>query len=178
MLLEGDDIILRELEPADADALAAIADDPEVCRYLPTFLAERTAASREEAIEQMRAGDYRTGGSTFLAICPKDDRGRMVGLAEIYDFVPEKPKVSIGGRLARACWSKGYGSQAVELLKRHLIDDAGMRTITAHVMVENVASARTMESCGFRPLYTNLLEDWGFDEPVLISKYVYKSRWE
>ena len=53
-----------------------------------------------------------------------------------------------------------------------------MRTITAHVMVENVASARLIEACGFRPLYRDLWEDWGFDELVKVDKYIYKSSWE
>ena len=63
------------------------------------------------------------------------------------------------------------------LLKRYLIEEAGVRTITAHVMVDNTVSSIPLLKCGFRKLYPGCVEDWGREEPVLVDKYVFKRRW-
>ena len=101
---------------------------------------------------------------------------RFCGIAEIYAYEERKPKASIGYHLARAFWNRGFATETARLLKEHLLDE-GVRTIAAHVMAGNTFSGRAVGACGFRPLYTDVSEDWGMDEPVLVAKYVFKRRW-
>ncbi len=62
-------------------------------------------------------------------------------------------------------------------LKDYLMNQVKVRTITAHVMPENRASAKALVNNGFINLYSSVPEDWGFPGPTPTDKYVFKSRW-
>lgn len=175
--LEGERILLREMVDADAEALDAFTRSEAVYRFLPTFLYEQKYEDKHEAIARMREECFDTKDSILLAICRRDAPAQMLGIAEIYAYEEHKPKASIGYRIAEQYWGQGIASEVTGMLKRYLLDEVHMRTITAHVMQENVASARVLEKNGFVKLYTGIWEDWGWKEPVLIDKYVYKRRW-
>ena len=175
--IEGEHVILREMCAADAPALAEFARSEAVYRLLPTFLYEHKYDDAAYAIEHMRAECFDTKESILLAICLREAPDALVGIAEIYALEEGKPKVSIGYRIAQPYWGRGIATEVVSLLKGYLLDQTTTRTITAHVMEENVASARALAKNGFLPLFTVCVEDWGRDEPVLVDKYVFKRRW-
>ena len=176
--LEGKTVLLREMTDADAEALDELSRSASVSRYLPTYLYEQQYDDKHRAIARMREECFDTHESILLAVSLREEPGQMLGIAEIYAFDESKPKVSIGIRLLEKAWGQGIAVEAVELLKRYLIDEAGVRTITGHVMQENIASATMIAKCGFKKLYPDIWEDWGHGEPVLVDKWVYKSRWE
>lgn len=175
--IEGEHLILREMHPSDAPALDELSHSEAVYRYLPTFLYEQSYDDAATAIEHMREECFDTKESILLAICPREAPEQMVGIAEIYAFEERKPKMSIGYRILERYWGRGIATETAGLLKRYLLEEAGARTITAHVMVENEPSARALAKNGFVNLYSNCVEDWGFEEPVLVDKYVFKRRW-
>lgn len=57
-------------------------------------------------------------------------------------------------------------------------DEVGLETVTAHVMVNNAASERSLEKAGFRLAEPGLLEDWGKEELVEVDKFVYEASFE
>ncbi len=172
--LADDRILLRELTAEDAPALSEIAGDPEIYRYLPTFLYEQKYPDAKTVIARMREECFEPKESIFLGVCLRTDPSRVVGLAEIYNYEPEKEKASIGYRLNRAYWGQGIASAAVALLRDYLTGRTDVRKITAHVMVENEASAKVLERNGFELKWTGLREDWGKGVPVTINKFRYK----
>lgn len=173
--IEGSEVLLREMVDADADNLYELAHCDDIYRLEPTYLYERQYEDAHEAIAQMNDKCFETRESVILAVCLKSAPDDMLGIAEVYAYEPRKPKASIGVRLLKRAWGQGIATETVGLLKDWLLSE-GVRTITAHVMVENY-SGRTAEKNGFVKLYPNCLEDWGFDEPVLVDKWVYKKRW-
>lgn len=175
--LENDRLLVRKMSAEDADALSDLANDPEVCRFLPAFLYEQKYADIREVLSKMDEECFETRESVLMGIYLKEDPGTLVGIAEIYGFEASKPKVSIGYRLRKQYWRKGIAGDAVGLLKAYLMERTGVKTITAHVMQENKGSARVLIKNGFVKLFPNCLEDWGFAEKVLIDKYVFKRRW-
>lgn len=58
----------------------------------------------------------------------------------------------------------------------YLLHEADIRIITAHIMQANKASAAAALKSGFEKRYTDIEEDWGFEKPVMIDKYVIKVR--
>ena len=104
----------------------------------------------------------------------KNDPDRVIGIAEIYNYEPQKEKASVGYRLNRRFWGKDVASETTALLVDYLIGQTDVRKITAHVMAENAASSRVLEKNGFALRWTGLREDWGRGEPVLVNKYMYK----
>ena len=201
--LANDRILLREMTPEDAPALQAFKDNMEVGRFLPTFLYEQKYEDAREVIRRMDEECFRTKEAILLAVCCKEDPGLsaeqrqdlpvgqrlglpagdregwgpLVGIAEIYHYEENKEKASIGCRLDSSVWGQGIGSQVVGLLKDYLIRQIGLRTITAHVMRDNGASARAARKNGFVLKYSDIYEDWGFDDMAYMDKYVFKREW-
>ena len=176
--LEGQRVLLREMVPADAPALGALASDDEIYRLEPTFLYERKYADPAEVIARLRAECLDTRESLLWAVCLRSQPDQLVGIGEAYGLEPQKPKMSIGYRLRRPWWGQGIATEVAGLLRDYLRDECGMRTITAHVLPDNLGSARVLEKNGFRRLFSNIPEDWGWDELVPVDKWVYKRRWD
>ena len=176
-VLENDTILLRKIIEDDAEALGEFIANELVYRYLPTFLFERSYDDPLEFIRRMDRDQFETKESIHLAVCLKSDPGQMVGIAEIYNYEPKKEKASIGCRLDSSVWGQGIATQVIGLLKNYLIEEVGLRTITAHIMRENGASARAAVKNGFVLKYPDIYGDWGQPELCLVDKYVFKREW-
>ena len=166
--LSDDTISLRRITPGDAQLLGEFIRDDSIYRYLPTFLFERKFDDPVTVIERM----YTQGceeGSLLLGVYPRA-YGRFAGIVEIYGYKESMHKVCIGYRLSPQMWGKGYATRAAGLLSDYLLENTHIEIITASSMVENGASARVLEKCGFTTV-TAALEDWGFSEPVKAYKW-------
>ena len=172
--LESERLLLREWTASDAHSLEAIIRDPAVYRYLPTFLYEQSVPDTVGMIVNARSACFDAKDSLLLGICFRSEPEQVVGIAEIYNYEPEKEKASIGYRLRRSVWGQGIAGETAATLKRYLLEQTDVRKITAHVMAENAASARVLEKNGFLLRWTGLREDWGKEAPVLVNKYMFK----
>ena len=167
-------ILLRKIVLSDAEALQALRTDQEVYRYLPTFLYEQKYEDVYEVIGRMDEECFRTKESILLAVCLADQPDTLCGIAEIYAWEPWRRKVSIGYRLRRESWGRGIATAVARLLREYLFHTVHLHTVTAHVMTDNRSSAAVLLKAGFPERYSNVLEDWGRDVPVLVDKYVLK----
>lgn len=172
--LEDDALLLRPPVPEDAAALADLIKDPAVYRYLPTFLYEQKYDDPAEMLRRLRAECFDSKESILLCVCLREEPERALGIAEIYNYEPEKEKASVGYRLSPSCWGRGIATRVTALLVGYLFGRTDVRKITAHVMTENAASGRVLEKNGFQKKWTGLREDWGRGGPVTINKYILK----
>ena len=69
---------------------------------------------------------------------------------------------------------QGIATAVAQLLREYLFRTVCLHTVTAHVMTANRASAAVLIKAGFPERYSNVVEDWGLDVPVLVDKYVLK----
>jgi len=168
--LEGERIILRRLEPADADDLRELARDERVYRYLPTFLFEQKYEDARRVIDELYADLFRAKESLILGIFRKDS-GAFCGLGEFYGFKDALHKTCVGYRLVERCWGRGIATGAVALMVDYLLGRTDIEIITASTMVENLASARVLEKNGFTRTASGVPEDWGYPEPTLADKW-------
>jgi RimJ/RimL family protein N-acetyltransferase len=173
-VLEDERIIMHRMTMADAKALEQMCANPNVYRYEPTFLYEQKYENKADVIANMDRECFETKESLLLGIYAKENPDVLMGIGEVYAYEPERKKVSIGCRLDEPYWHKGYGPGSEILLIRYLLDECGIRIITGHIMKENIASRKAAEKTGMILKYPDCLEDWGFEEPVLIDKYVLK----
>ena len=152
-VLTGDKICLRPLTTSDAEGLRKLTAQEDVYEMLPAFLFERKYEP-EEVIRRLQKKEYKD--SLILGIFYED---RFCGLVEVYGFQARYLKAGIGYRLLREEWDKGYAQEALDLIVRELLNNRGIRIITASTMMENRASTgaigprsvRTNGSCGERP---------------------------
>ena len=176
--LEGDDIIIRKMTMDDVNALGAFAGNERVYKYLPTFLYEQKYADKRDVIAKMDEECFDTKESILMGIYYKPEDERFIGIAEIYNYEENKGKASIGCRLDDSIWGKGVATQVIGLLKDYLFEQTDVRTITAHIMKENLASAGAAKKNGLLCKYPNTYGDWGFDHLIYTDKYVYKKEWQ
>ena len=175
--LEGDKVLLRKIRETDAEALRIMTEDAAVYRYLPTFLFEQKYDDTRKVIERMDEECFLTRESILLAVCMRNEPDHLIGIAEIYNYEENKAKASIGCRLSSEVWGRGIATEVIGLLKDYLLGDTDVKTITAHIMVENKASAAAVKKNGFLNKYPDLYGDWGFPELCHTDKYVYKKEW-
>lgn len=173
--LEDELIVIHKMRDEDAESLERMCAQKEVYTYVPTFLFEQKYEDKHEVIAKMDAECFDTKQSVLLGVYLKET-GEFTGIAEFYAYEPERRKVSIGLRLMKEYWGRGIAKHAEALMISYLLHEAGIRVITGHIMRENKASAAAALKSGFEKRYTGILEDWGFEQPVLIDKYVIKIR--
>ena len=168
--LEGERIVIKRLEDADAQALWEFSHSDEVYRYLPTFLFEKQRDDVRETIDLLYRDLFTNKESLILCVRSKHD-GAFCGFAECYGLREELNKISIGYRLLERCWGHGIASQAVSLMVNYLYDQTNIELITASTMVENIASAQVLRKNGFICTTHAVEEDWGYDTPTIADKW-------
>ena len=172
--LQNDLIMIHKMQPEDAAALKRIAEDPQISPFVPTFLYEKKYEDKALVIAREEEEYFAAGEGILLGIYLKEAPAEMVGLAEIYGYEPSKEKASIGDRILPEFWGRGISTQAVALLTDYLIGEVGLKTVTAHILRGNEGSATCVLRNGYVQKFSNIYEDWGFGEPCLTDKYVYK----
>ena len=197
--IESDTVVLKKMSAADADALSDMVKNEQLYRYLPTFLYEQKYEEIQEMLAKMDEECFLTKESLLLGIYVKKNPAsspageqtiappsaeqpptahwQFAGIAEFYSYEEKKEKASIGCRLLPAFWGQGLATAVIGMMKDYLFTQTDVRTITGHIMQVNRASAGAAMKNGFLCKYPDLLEDWGFPQPVRIDKYVFKRAW-
>lgn len=165
--IKGGRLVLKGVTPKDEPMLRDMVEDPEVYRYLPTFLYEKKYEDLSYVISHLY--DECLQESLILGIYMEDE---LCGLIELYGYRDPIHKISIGYRLRRKFWGLGVAPEAAALLIRYLYEETDIEIITASIMSENSASARAAEKNGFSLVVKGAKEDWGFEEPVTVDKWI------
>jgi len=165
--LKGKRIIIKQIEDKDADNLIKLTENPKVYRYLPTFLFEKKYRDMHVVISKLYTECIKE--SLILGIYLNDS---ICGLIEMYGHRDEIHKVSVGYRLIEQYWGMGIATEALSLLVKYLYDETDIEIITASTMVENRASANVLNKNGFTKVVSGVGEDWGYDLPKIVDKWI------
>jgi RimJ/RimL family protein N-acetyltransferase len=137
---------LRMFTPEDLDALAAIAADPEVMRYI----GPGNPLTREEVesnLASIISGFRRRGFGRWAVV--KKDSGAMVGYCGL-THGNEEVGVEVAYMLARSEWGNGIASEAARACLRYGFERLGVDSIAGLTRPENLRSRRVMERAGMR----------------------------
>lgn len=156
--IEAERLILRPWRDADRDAAWAMAQDPEVMRYLPPL----DRAGSDAMIDRMMAMQTEHG-HTFWVMERKGD-GALLGMCGFCP--PRAPLVEheIGWRLARAAWGQGYGTEAARATLAWAWAHRPIGSIVAITYRGNLRSRALMQRIGMDHAPA---ED--FDHPSLVE---------
>ncbi len=143
--LHASDVLLRGLEPADADALFACRADREVLEH--TSVDEPTPELVADHIARVQRA-YAQGTSCQLAVTLASD-GRLIGTCGFTNWSLAHESAEIAYDLGRPYWGQGFASQAVAAALRWAFEEARFRRVHAVVMTSNDRSVRLLERAGF-----------------------------
>ena len=150
IVLETERMLLRRFTETDIDNLFALDSDPEVMRYLTGG-----AGTPREIIENdILPGFLRSYDSAdMFGVWPALEKESMEFLGW-FAFRPEDvahpDTVSLGYRVRRKYWGKGYATEGVRALIYRGFTVPGVRRIVATTYQDNLASRRVMEKAGMR----------------------------
>ena len=138
MILRGPRVVLRSATIDDVARLSVIRSEPEIAR--------RWGVLEEGEIEEFVADE-----KSF--VIEVEGEGEVIGATQ-YDEVEDPMYRSAGIDLyvTTERHSQGFGSEAVRVLARHLIEERGHHRLTIDPAADNRAAIRAYEKVGFRPV--------------------------
>ncbi len=144
--LAGEKVRLRRFERSDvSDAYIGWLNDPVVTRYSN----QRFRAHTRENCQAYLASFAGTP-NLFLSVEEVPTR-QAIGTMTAYAN-PHHATCDVGILIgARGFWGGGYGQEAWNLLTGWLLDQAGVRKVTAGCLAANTAMVRLMERAGMVP---------------------------
>jgi RimJ/RimL family protein N-acetyltransferase len=139
-------LVLRELVPADAAAVADGAGDRRVARFLvavpspyPIALARRWVASRVDW--------WHAGRGVTLAIAERAAPDQLLGTVSLRNYARDR-RAELGYWLAAHAWGRGYATEACDAVVDLGFGELALARIYAQVLVGNAASMRVLEKLG------------------------------
>jgi RimJ/RimL family protein N-acetyltransferase len=140
------EVRLERLDDRWLDEIAGLVADPEVRRFtrIPEPPPEGFARSWIAAYEAGRRDGSREG---FAAL---DRDGRFVGLGLAPEIDRQARELELGYIVARGARGRGLGSEILRLLTRWAFDEVEAHRAYLIIDVENPASVRVAERCGYR----------------------------
>jgi RimJ/RimL family protein N-acetyltransferase len=143
--LTTDRLLLRQWRPSDVNTMVAVAQDPEVTKWLG---GPRSAESMRAGIDRDSVG-LATRGLGKWAVTDRSTGefiGR-VGLSGAFD-VPISPAVEIGWTLRPSHWGKGLATEAAQAALAYGFEELDLREIYAFTHRRNEPSRAVMRRLG------------------------------
>jgi RimJ/RimL family protein N-acetyltransferase len=139
-------LILRPWRDEDADAFAAMFDDPAVMEFL---MPQPDRAGIDAIISRVR-GHFDEHGFGWWAAELKQ-AGAFIGFIGL-SYIPFEahftPAVEVGWRLASAHWGRGYATEGAKAALEAAFTQLGLTEIVSITVPANTRSRRVMERIG------------------------------
>jgi len=148
--LQGTDINLVLLSADDARVMASWINNTEVTQYLSMGMYPMTLAAEQSFIENA----YKDQNHIVFGIWHKKDQ-KLIGNTGFHRIDQLNQTASFGILIGdTAYWSKGIGTQALELMLVYAFTKRNMRNVTLSVLSNNPRGKRCYEKCGFTEIGT------------------------
>ncbi|MBD1869082.1 GNAT family N-acetyltransferase [Leptolyngbya sp. FACHB-671] len=144
--LETENLILRQIQLSDAEAVFKIFSDASVTKYHDLDTATRL--DQAQFLINRRAELFKSGQRIRWGIaCKTNDV--IIGSCGYSSWVKNSFRAEIGYELAKIHWQKGIMTEALRAMINFGFQEMGLNRIEARVMLENIASIRLLEKLGF-----------------------------
>lgn len=140
---------LRWPTARDAEAVSRLAGDPVVARMTAPIPSPLPLHEAEAFVLRARAGNT-AGEGLIMALCRRASPAQAVGIISI-EARPEAEAPHLGYWLGRPSWGEGLMTEAAEAMVEAYFAYAGGRALASSVALDNPASRRILEGCGFVP---------------------------
>lgn len=147
-MMQTERILLRPWQESDAEALYKYASDP--------IVGDRAGWPPHQSVDESREV-IRTvfGNDTTWAIVLRETGeaiGAMGYMPECGLNLPARPGEPIVGYwVGKPYWNQGICTEALQLMLDHIRKETSYTSLISSHFVDNPASGRVMEKCGFVP---------------------------
>ncbi|WP_017813017.1 GNAT family N-acetyltransferase [Paenibacillus shenyangensis] len=159
LIIDGEDIILREFRAGDLDALHTLTWQPEIYGYLPgwnvpkevraDWLVHYEIPENRQFLNAVLSGEDVQDLYLRLAIFSKNT-GELIGwcCTGIKSELPS-PNREIVYAISRDYRGRGYAKQAVQGMIMYLFANTKIPLLNAVALTENIASCQVIQKSGF-----------------------------
>jgi RimJ/RimL family protein N-acetyltransferase len=144
LVVETARLVLRRPVRADAESLAALANDIAIAENLSTMPHPYTVADALTFIDNTDVSPLRVNFGVYA----KDEGGAFVGTASLMPRDGER--FAAGYWIGRPFWGRGYATEAAQALVDLAFDRLDAPSVAGSCRVTNGASRRVLEKCGFQ----------------------------
>lgn len=176
MLLVGELIRLRALEPVDLNRLYRWENDTSIWSVSGT-MAPFSRFVLEEFVNQAHQDIY-TNKQLRLMIELKYvrendyyDESKTIGCVDLFEFDPRNRRAGLGILIAdRADRGKGYATEALHLVIEYAFQVLDLHQLYCNVRVDNESSLALFKKHGFET--TGLKQDWIHENGRYVDEYL------
>lgn len=174
-IMQTNRILLRRWQESDAEALFQCASDPEVgprAGWTPH-------KSKEDSLNIIRTIFHNNTMWAIVLIETNQIVGCVGYLPKGCTNIPiDDNSGEVGYWIARPYWNKGICTEALLLLINYCFQEKGFSTLWGTHFIDNPASGKVMEKCGFQPTdeeTTCSQLEVGADKTVRVMKLMAKT---
>ena len=163
----GKGIILREVGEEDLNLIIKWRNDPEILRWLFSYLPLRKVKQREWYEKYLNDCTQQT---FIIELKEEETPIGTVGLTDI-DYKNQRADLTIiiG---EKDYWGRELGEEALNLLVKFAFNEMNLRKIKALVFSDNDKAIKLYEECGFKEegiLKEEIFEEGKFKDVVVMS---------
>ncbi len=179
MKLQGQNIFLRAMEPADIEVLYQWENDTETWNVSNTqtpfshFLLEQYIACAHQDIYTTKQLRLMIDLSPTLKEL-HDEARRAIGCIDLFDFDPNHLRAGIGILIAdKSDRKKGYASETLEILSEYCFHTLNLHQLYCNITLDNESSVLLFQKHGFQ--ITGIKKQWiregdKFKDELLLQK--------
>lgn len=146
--LETERLILRPIEKTDAEAVFSYRSDAWINRYQGWIPA--SISDVHYFINYKVSPEINLPGTWVQFVLIKKDTNELIGDIGVHFLASDTFQVEMGCTLNKLYHGKGYATEALKQMIRHLFEQLNKRRITASIDPRNESSIKLYEKLGFR----------------------------
>jgi diamine N-acetyltransferase len=152
-MIQGENILLRTLEPTDVDFLYELENNPANWKVSNT-LVPFSKAILEQYIQS--AQDIFLLKQVRFVIC--DNANNRLGAIDLFDYDPINQRVGVGIVIEEAHREKGYALEALQEIINYSFEVLLVHSLYCNINSSNEKSVRLFEKAGFK--LVGIKKDW------------------
>lgn len=164
--LSSERLVLRRLDPSDAEALAAYRSDPKVARYQDWPCPYPLDDARQLIATQSRLAPGTPGTWFPFAVVPARS-GILIGDVALRTSPDDAGAGELGFTFAAEHWGRGYATEAVAEVVRYAFETLRMHRLLARTDSRNLSAQRLLDRLRFlrqeQAERTWFKEEWATD---------------
>lgn len=166
--LLGKNINLRALEPEDLDFLFSTENNESFWEISSTQV-PYSKYILQKYIENSHQDIYEAKQYRFV-IC--DINNAPVGLIDLFDFNPQHQRIGIGILITSKNQTKGYGSEALEMIIDYAFAYLNVHQIFANITSDNINSIQLFEKLNFKRV--GIKKEWIYTNSTFKDEILYQ----